>query len=141
MEATVDSPQVGFRILDHGLEVAGVLQSVAHAFGVFFQLGSIEGSGKNVFQEDGAWYPERLQVLHGSAQLAAGDVLVPLECNLANLNLWPFLHVEGYGYSRRRNLLHLNGDVGELAPVFRQQVLEGDLGLDDLGRIVRTVLG
>ena len=43
VEPAVDGAQVGFGVFHHRFEIAGVLEGVAHAFGVFFKLGSVKG--------------------------------------------------------------------------------------------------
>src|SRR5947209_10720024 len=81
---------LGLRVLHQNLEVSLLLILVADAFGVFSELRCVVGLGEKIFQEDGMGNPNRPQVLHSTAQFAAGQALVALELDLADLDLRAF---------------------------------------------------
>src|SRR5262249_45184618 len=70
-----------------------------------------------------------------------GNVLVAFKLDLADFDLRAFLDIEAHGNGSGRYLLHLHGDGGELAPVFRQQLQQGYLGFDDLGGVIGRIHG
>ena len=56
---------LGLRLLDGGVGVALVAVGLAHALGVFFELGGVVGLGEEVLEDDGVGNADGLQVLHG----------------------------------------------------------------------------
>ena len=66
------------------------------------------------------------QVLHGGSENALLDVLVPLELDLADLDLRSFFDHEGDTDGGRRDLTHFGFDRGELASVLGKQILDGN---------------
>ncbi len=129
---------LGFGVLHQRFVIAALLVGELHALRIFFQLGRVESAGKQVFQEDGVRNPDGLKVFHGTAQFAAGNVLVAHKTDVADLYFGAFFDNERETNGRRRYLLQVHGDGGELPSVLGQQLLKHHLGLDHFCRIVRT---
>ena len=83
--------------------------------------------------------PDGPKILHGPAQHAAIYVLVADKLDLTNFNLGSFPDHEGNAYRSRGDGPDLGADGGKLPPVFRQQLLHGDLGFFNFCRIVLTL--
>ena len=71
---------------------------------------------------------DRFGVVHGSAQVARGHLLVAFKFDLADLYLGAFFNVEGDADGGRGNLADFGGDGGELTTVRGQQFLQYDFG-------------
>jgi hypothetical protein len=124
------------RLLDGGVGVALVAVGLAHALGVFFELGGVVGLGEEILKDDGVGNADGLQVLHGPAQVEPADVPVAHELDFAHLHHRAFLDVEVDLHRGRRDGLDVGLDGGELVAVLGQQLLDDGLGLRDLGGIV-----
>src|SRR5207248_1340112 len=96
----------------------------------------IVSAGEEVLKKDRVRDADGLQVLHGRAQLAGLQLVSAFEPDLAHLYARAFLDVEHDADGRGRNGMHLSADGGELASVLREDLLELDLRLLDLGGIV-----
>ena len=127
---------LGLGLAGERLEVASVAVGQADALGVFIQLGGVEGAGEDVLKDDGVRDADGLQVLHGRAQGAVGEVLIAVEDDLAHLDGGAFLDLEGDGDAGGRDGLDLGLDGGELVAVLAEQVAQDDLSALDAGGVV-----
>ena len=105
------------RLLDGGVGIALVAVGLAHALGVFFELGGVVGLSEKVLKDDGVGNADGLQILHGPAQVKRADVPVAHELDLAHLHYRAFLDVEVHLHRGRRNGLDVGLDGGELMAV------------------------
>ncbi len=127
---------LGLGRLDGGGGIALVFVSLAHALGVFFELGGVVGLREEILKDDGVGYADRFEVLHGAAQIEAVDVPVPYEGNLSYLDHRSFLDVEGDLHRGRRNSLDISFDGGELVAVLGEKLLDDGFSVRDPGRVV-----
>src|SRR5580658_3276892 len=126
----------GLRLLNQHFEVTAILVLGANPLGVFIEFGGIVGLREQILQKDGVWDPDGLQILHRTAQNAAVDVLISFEGNLTDLDFGSFLDQEGEAHGVWRDGMNLGPNRRVLSSVLSQQLLDRDLGLLYLGRIV-----
>src|SRR5207253_3750792 len=115
---------VGLRLAGLSREVAALVIRLADALGVFVELGGVEGAVEEALQDDGARNADGFGVDHRLAQRAAGQVVVAVELDLADLDRRAFLNIEGDADRRGWDRLDLGADGRELVAVLGEQVLE-----------------
>ncbi len=95
-------------VIDHSSrEVAVRLIELANAIGVFVQLGRVVGTCEQILKQQRMGQPDRLKVLHGANHLAVGERGVPVNDDVADLYLRPFVDRKGDVYTAGRNLANL----------------------------------
>ena len=140
----VDAPgvaHVGLRLARVGLEVALVLVGGPYALGVLVQLAGVKGPRKDLLQDDGVRYADRLQVLHRLHQLAMAQLVVAVKGDLAHLYGRAFLHMECQGHRRGRQRLDLGPDGCKLVSVFAQHLLQHHLGALHVSGVILALDG
>src|SRR5436305_14503302 len=110
----MDVPYLRLGIADQCFVIPLLLIGVADALGVFVQLGGVVSAGKEVLEEDRLGNADRLQVLHGSAQVPLAQLLIALKGDLADLELGAFLDDEGDAHGGRWYLPDLGAESVKL---------------------------
>jgi hypothetical protein len=117
-------------------EIATILVLLAHALGIFIELGGVISPGEYVFEENGMRNADRPQILHRTAQDAALDVLVAVELDLSDFDLGAFFDHERDAHRSGGNISYFCANGCKLAAVFGEQLLDGIFGFLDTRRIV-----
>ena len=127
---------VGLGLAGKSLEIALVPIGVTNALRIFVELAGVEGLRKQVFENDGVRYADRLQVAHRRDQLAVRNRVVAVKRDLAHLNRGAFFDDEGQRNGCGRQRLDFGLDRGELVTMLGEQLLQDNFGPLDLGRVV-----
>ena len=127
---------LGLGLIDYDFEITTVLILLPHSLSVLLEPGGIVSLGENSFQKDGMGNPNGLQVLHGTAQDAAANVLVALEGDLTDFDLGALLDHERNAYRCGGNGPSFGADSGKLPAMLRKQLPQNDLGTLYFGGIV-----
>ncbi len=126
---------------DGRVGVALVAVGQADALGVFVELGSVEGAGEQILENDGIRDADGLQVLHRAAQVKAAQVLIAGELDLADFDRRAFLDIEVDLHRGGRNGFDVSLDDGELVAVLGEQLCQYRLGTHHLGGVVLALNG
>ena len=90
-ESRIGVTDLGFRIVDQHLKVSLGLIEKPDTLGVFIEFAGIVGAGKEVLENQRMRDSNRLGVLHCRPKLAAGNLLVAVEFDVADFNLGALL--------------------------------------------------
>src|SRR5262249_32897012 len=105
------------RITNHRLKVSLVLLRFADQFHIIFELGSVVGLGKEIFQENRVRNSDWPQKMHGVTKLPATDMPIALEPDAAYFDLGTFTDNKRHADRGRRNRANLRADSCELVSV------------------------